>query len=249
MQLSVRDVARILQVPESSIRKWIASDKLPARRIAGQFRFNRSELFEWAAVRKLPITPEILLETESQRLGNGFSQALQSGGLLRGVQGSDKKAVLRSVVTQMTVPEGFDRDVLLNLFLTRESIGSTAVGDGIAIPHPRYPVVLPMDAPTITVCYLAQSIEFDAFDKRPVDTLFVIVAPTVRDHLKMLTHLASSLRDEKFRACVQSKAELDEIIRTAPVFEAASHRASGRPLQESEDSSANLADVAEGDIP
>ena len=53
----------------------------------------------------------------------------------------------------------------------REAMGSTGIGDGIAIPHARYPVVLHLDKPLVSLCFLEQPIDFGALDARPVQAL------------------------------------------------------------------------------
>ena len=70
--------------------------------------------------------------------------------------------------------------------MARESIGSTALGKGIAIPHPRRPIVLPVATSTISVFFLKTPIQFGAVDGQPVHTVFALVAPTVQSHLHLL---------------------------------------------------------------
>jgi PTS system nitrogen regulatory IIA component len=112
----------------------------------------------------------------------------------------------------MQLPEGFDRSVLCQLFLAREAAGSTAVGDGMAIPHPRHPVVLPVGRPTLTLCLLDRAVDVGAADRQPVQTLFVLVSPTIRAHLRMLARIACALRDESFRATLKRRGSPEEIL-------------------------------------
>ena len=79
--------------------------------------------------------------------------------------------------------------------LAREAIAPTAIGEGIAIPHVRNPVVLHVGRPSITLCFLEQPIEYDALDGKPVHTLFTIVSPTTRAHLHLMSKLSFVLRD------------------------------------------------------
>ncbi len=113
----------------------------------------------------------------------------------------------------MQLPAGFDRSVLCELFLARESAGSTAVGDGIAIPHPRHPVVLPVGRPMLTLCFLERPVDFGAADRQPVHTLFVLVSPTIRAHLRMLARIACALRDEPLRAVLKRRGPPAEVLR------------------------------------
>src|SRR5438128_1672472 len=140
MQLSVRQVAKALSVSEHVIYRWISENQLPAELVNDQYYFNRAELLEWATVRKIEIRPHFF-QAGSAAGQPSLEQALRAGGIHGQVQGSDKDAVLRAVVGRMPLPENLDRDFLLQVLLNREALGSTGIGEGLAIPHPRYPVV------------------------------------------------------------------------------------------------------------
>jgi PTS system nitrogen regulatory IIA component len=124
----------------------------------------------------------------------------------------DKESVLAAVVELMRLPDEVDRRFLLQVILARESLGSTGVGDGIAIPHVRNPIVMHIPKPTVTLCFLEHPIEFDAIDGKPVNTLFTIVSPTVRSHLHLLSRLAFALRSEEFRGILSRQGSRDEIL-------------------------------------
>lgn len=228
MQLTLRDIARLMQVPERTVSRWVQDDSLPARLVGGQYRFNPSELFEWAARQRLAVPEELLIEQgRAVCVADSLAAALSAGGVLYDMPGADRRSALSAVVEQLRLPDGFDRARLLDLFLSREAQGSTAVGDGIAIPHPRYPVVLPVAAVSATLCFLSQPIAFGAADGKPVDTLFVLVSPTVRSHLKVLSQLASALGSQDFRQVVRRKAQSDEIIGAAVHWQLAAAAANG----------------------
>ncbi|MFH1885468.1 MAG: helix-turn-helix domain-containing protein, partial [Pseudomonadota bacterium] len=79
MKLVDRDVAKLLGVSEKTVYRWIAQRKLPAHRINDQYRFNRTELLEWATANREPISVDILNEDDPgvlPVLGN----ALREGG-------------------------------------------------------------------------------------------------------------------------------------------------------------------------
>ncbi len=181
MQLAVRDAAGILNVSEKTIYRWIKEGKLPAYRIAEQYRFNRAELLEWATARRINVSPEIFQEPEaaSGRLPT-LAEAVQAGGIYYRIGGTDKESVLQSVVDVMRLPESVDRQFLLQVLLARESLGSTGIGDGIAIPHVRNPIVLHIPTPMITLCFLDNAIDFGALDRQPVSVLFTMISPTIR---------------------------------------------------------------------
>jgi PTS system nitrogen regulatory IIA component len=98
------------------------------------------------------------------------------------------------------------------VLLAREALGSTGVGDGIAIPHVRNPIVLHVPRATVTLCFLENPVDFNALDGRPVTTLFTVVSPTVKAHLHLLSRLAFCLRTPAVRAAVGGQVRREEIL-------------------------------------
>jgi PTS system nitrogen regulatory IIA component len=98
-------------------------------------------------------------------------------------------------------------------------LGSTGIGDGIAIPHVRNPVVLSTDEPLLSLCFIEPPIDFNAFDGKPIYALFLLVSPTIHVHLQMLAKLAHLLRLPEFRKCIDARSTDHEIIATATRLE------------------------------
>ena len=216
MQIDVIEAARLLKVSEKAVMKWIKKGDLPAYKVNDQFRFNKSELFEWAVSRKIEMSPDLLRAHDdgSAELPR-FSDALGAGGIHYGVAGADKAGVLESVVGRLCLPPGMDRSFLLSVLLARESLRSTGIGDGIAIPHVRNPIVLGIPRPLISLCFLEDSIEFDSPDGKPVHTLFTLVSPTVRTHLHLLSRLTFALRKPEFFSLISGRADARSILSAA----------------------------------
>ncbi len=213
MTLTVRDAAKLLNVSDRTIYRWIDQGTLPVYRIGDQFRFNRTELLEWATSRRLNVSAEIFAEPEgSQAEPSGLSDALKAGGIFYRIDGTDKASALRSVVDVLRLPDDVDREFMYQVLLARESLGSTGMGEGIAIPHVRNPVVLHVPQPSVTLCFLEQPIEFGALDGQPVHTLFTLISPTVRSHLRMLSLLSFALRDTAFKQVLRAQASRDVIL-------------------------------------
>lgn len=212
MNLTVRDVARMLNASERTVYRWIDQGALPAYRVNGQYRFNRAELLEWATARRVKVSPELLHEPQDRGSPLTLAEALRHGGIHYRIAGSDKPAVLRAVVDQLRLPEEVDRDWLYEMLLARESLGSTAVGDGIAIPHVRYPIVLHDSRIMVALCFLETPIDFGALDGKPVHVLFSLISPSVRAHLQMLSRLGFVLHDERVMEALARVAGRDELL-------------------------------------
>ncbi len=216
MQLTVRDVSTLLKVSEKTVYRWVSQGILPAYRVSDQYRFNRAELLEWATSRKMNVSAELFDEPESSATPiPGLLEALQAGGIFYRIGGTDKESALRGVVEHMRLPEEVDRDFLLRVLLAREALQSTAIGDGIAIPHVRNPIVLHVTRPMVSLCFLERPVDFGALDGKPVFALFSLISPTVRAHLRLLSRLAFALNDSRFKDAVLRRASREEILAEA----------------------------------
>ncbi|MCX6993084.1 MAG: PTS sugar transporter subunit IIA [Kiritimatiellaeota bacterium] len=213
MQWSIRDVAERLNVSERTVLRWVKHDGLPASRIGSQFRFNRAELLEWATAHKLKVPPALFYgENEERERMPSFSDALSIGGIFHEVGGTDKPSVLRAIVNLLRLPDGVDRELLYRMLMAREALASTAVGDGIAIPHPRNPIVLRVTQPLVTLCLLAKPVDFGALDGQPVYALFTLVSSAPRIHLHLLARLSYVLRQSSFKTLISGRGSAADIL-------------------------------------
>ncbi len=218
MKLMVRDAATLLNVSEKTIYRWIAQGRMPVHKISGQYRFNRNELLEWATTHRVPLSADILKEEHPEDLP-GLAEALRAGGVFYRVSGNDKGSVLSEIVSMLALPDEVDRAFLLEVLLARESLGSTGVGNGVAIPHVRNPIVLHIPKPMIALFFLEKPVEFAAIDGKPVHTLFTIVSPTIRGHLHLLARLSFALQQTEFKSIIERQLLRDEILNQAEAID------------------------------
>ncbi len=213
MKLTVRDVSEMLDVSEKTVYRWLSDGKLPAYRMSGQYRFSRAEVLEWATANKLNISVGALQEAENpnQPLPT-LPEALQAGGIFYRIGGTDVESVLRSVVEVVRLPDEVDREFLLQALLAREQLASTGIGDGIAVPHVRNPIVLHVDKPLVSLCFLERPIDFGALDGQPVQALFTLISPSARAHLHLLSRLSFALRDAEVKALVLRQSVREELF-------------------------------------
>ncbi len=213
MQLTLRDVVGILNVPESTIFRWIAEKQLPMRQINGQYRFNAVQVFEWATFHHVDVVPKAFAQfMDEEHESVRFDTALAAGGIHPGIRGNDAATIVRQMVAVLPLPESFDRENLAQLILARNGLRATAIGEGIALPHPRLPIVIPGRPAAVSLCFLESPLPLDTGDRKPIDTLFLLQCPTVRAHLKLLARLAFASRDVKFRELIRRRAPAAEIL-------------------------------------
>lgn len=217
MKLTLSEAAKLLDTTDAAIYRWIKHGEIPCHQVNETYRFHRAELLEWATARGMPISAEAFPASRRsvEVPGSGLLAALRRGGVHHDVEGVDRETVLRAIVQRMALAEETDRDLLYDVLMAREALGSTGVGEGIAIPHVRSPVVLPANQPAISLCYLAHPIDFHAIDERPVHTFFSLVTLTIRSHLFLLSRLSLALQDRVFKQAVLDKATADVILTEA----------------------------------
>jgi PTS system nitrogen regulatory IIA component len=184
--------------------------------VAGQYRFNRAELLEWATTNKITISLQLFdrVESDDEPIPT-LAAALEAGGIFYRLQDTSKDRALRALLELLPLPDEIDRELLLRLFLAREASASTGIGDGIALPHVRNPMVLHVSHPMVTLCFLERPVDFGALDGKPVHVLFSLICPTMRSHLQMLARLSHALHDGKFKEVVMRQGQPEAILEEA----------------------------------
>ena len=213
MLLESSEAAQALNVDEKTILRWIKKGKLPAELVDGCYRTSPADLLEWATEQGIKVNPALYErhDADSRPLPT-LSQALEAGGIHCGVAGTNKETVLRTVVTQLSLPPGVDPDFILQVLLDREAMGTTAVGDGIAIPHVRNPILVQLPDPKVSLSYLLQPLDFGALDGKPVRILFSIITSDIRIHLHLLSQLAFCLNDPRLRQILARQCDPEKIF-------------------------------------
>lgn len=213
MNLSVKDAARILSVTEKTIYRWIKQELVPAYRVNGQHRFNQSELLEWATSRRMGISPEAFAEPEETATPlPSLTDSLEAGGIIYRLDGNSRNEVLDRLVNNLRLSDGVDKNYLLKVLIAREELASTSVGEGIAIPHPRNPVLLHTTQPTVTLAFLENPVDFKSLDGLPTNVLFCVISPTLRAHLHLLSMLGYALKDYRFREVIEQAESREKIF-------------------------------------
>jgi PTS system nitrogen regulatory IIA component len=114
--------------------------------------------------------------------------------ILPALKVNSKKQVLHELAARAAVLSGQSERAIFDVLLQREKLGSTAVGNGIAIPHGKMPGLTRLFG---LFARLDRPIDFESLDNQPVDLVFLLLAPegAGADHLKALARIARLLRD------------------------------------------------------
>ena len=212
MLISVKDAAELLNVSTKTIYRWIAASEIPFIRAGSQYRFSRADLLAWATQYGRMPRPESIHEPDiSESNLPSLEEALKDGGIFYRIGGALPEEVIEEVVSVMNVPAGVDREYLYKALSAREKLASTGVGEGVAIPHMRHP--LPnADRASLTLAFLSQPVDWNAIDSIPINVVFVLVCPTMRSHLHLLSHLSFVLRDKRWRNLLKKQSARSELL-------------------------------------
>lgn len=130
---------------------------------------------------------------------NLISPLLKADNVLADLDVSSKKRLFEQAAQVIQASHGVDAQEVFESLFSREKLGSTALGYGIAIPHGR---IKHLGETACAFARLKAPIDFDAPDGQPVDLVFVLLAPAAATdvHLQILGELAAMFSDESFRA-------------------------------------------------
>jgi PTS system nitrogen regulatory IIA component len=208
MKLSIQQIAAALTLPTSKVERWIRQGRIPLTRTGNSCTFDREALTRWAAQHNLRFCPE---GEPGPACGlapaANLLNAIQQGGIHYAVAGASVAEVLQAAVACIACVPVESRATLVAKLLERETLSSTGLGRGIAVPHPREPEVPFVQTPCVAACFLAAPVDFEALDGKPVRTLFVLLSPDVRAHLQILSRLSFCLRNAAFSALLDSRPE------------------------------------------
>ncbi len=123
-----------------------------------------------------------------------ISDLLSPADIMLDVRAKDKSRLLRELSTRAAAEVGLDADQVSEEIAKREELGSTGVGNGVALPHAR---LRGLKAPFGLLARLRQAIDFAAIDDQPVDIVFLLLLPKSADgaQLNALACVARVLRD------------------------------------------------------
>jgi len=144
-----------------------------------------------------------------------LSEILDANNIIPDLKAKDKKKALEELAeTIVNTRPSLDKDSLVKVLLERERLGSTGIGDGVAIPHGKFHGI---SEPVISFGRSLKGLDFDAMDGQPVFLFFLLVAPenSASVHLKALARIAKLLKNSSFRKTlmeIQSRQELYETI-------------------------------------
>ncbi len=220
MKLTLTEIAERLQLNSDTLERWIRQGRIPVKRKGDMGVFTEAELIRWAESQRLSFR---LVQDENLQdrkpLTPVLTTAMRQGGVHLGIPGSTKVEVLKAMVGRIPGATGLEADMLFGLLMDREQLTSTAVGKGVAIPHPRNPLKDVLATPAILTCFPETPVDFDAIDNVPVFVLFLLLSPSIELHLGLLSRLSFCLRDDEFVEFLKARPSPDSFFENIEALE------------------------------
>jgi PTS system nitrogen regulatory IIA component len=134
--------------------------------------------------------------------------------ILTDLQATSKEEAIREIVRSLCqagcISEA-EMDGVARAVLNREELGSTGIGQGVAVPHTRHPSVNHLVG---TVALSRRGVDFTALDGDPVDILFLLISPPNQpgDHLRALENISRHLKDERFVSFLRQAKTREQVV-------------------------------------
>lgn len=210
MELVIKDISHLLMMPESKVQSLVKRKELPFQVIHDKVVFNKQQIIEWALERNLAINvsghkklSEFHVETVSNLLDKeSFHYKCEL----------NEKTYIKQMISKIHLDKSVDKDIIIQLLESRESLMSTAIGNGISLPHPRVPLIIGRNKPLINIFFPIKPLSLNSIDGKPVHTLILLISQTIKQHLGLIAHLSFLLSNQTFRFALENRLGFKEIL-------------------------------------
>ena len=211
MDLKMKDIIDLFDVPEKTILQWINDKKMPSYKIKNQYYFNKAEVNEWILRNNIAVSEKILDLALTNRPVS-LIDLIKKGDVHYGIKGTTVREVIDDVVNTIPIPKSTDKDTVRASLLQREEMMTTAVGKGIALPHPRNPIISDIDEESVSICFLKNPIDYGALDGEPVRVLFIIISSNAKRHLEILSKISFLCKQDDFLKTLKDKPQKEVFL-------------------------------------
>jgi len=215
MKLTISEVADSLELPLSTVKRWVRQGRIPIQKSGNRYVFERFVLEKWAKTHNLLFSPpkiEKKQEQEKVKPEENLVTAMKGGRVFYNIKGNTVEEILGAAVKVIDGISDEEAQELYQKLIQREQLSSTGIGKGIAIPHPRTPMSNKMEKSIIITCFLEHPVNFKAVDNKPVFVIFILLSRNSKSHLHLLSRLSFCMRDDNFISFMKSLPDPDTFL-------------------------------------
>ena len=141
-----------------------------------------------------------------------ITDLLLKGGVYANIPAKTAQEAYRFISQTINLPSDITADAFYAALCEREKVLTTAVGNGVALPHSQKPILQNPEEECVAVCYLQNPIDMGAADGRLVHVMFVLLTSSLNSHLQAISQLARYLQKAEFRRALEQRASISELI-------------------------------------
>ena len=207
--LTIPEAVKLLRVPETTLQRWIRLGEVPCQVRNGQVRFQQNTLLAWAKKKHLFVGKSSA--TAQKRDQANLLAALERGGVHPGLAAESRGALFKDLEVRLNVH--LNTDAPLAAWLEeREQLASTAIGQGVAVPHPQSSGMLGLSDSAVAIGFPDAPVEFEAADGQPVVVVFVLLSVDATHHLHLLAQLTRLLRNPELMGLLHAQPLPDALL-------------------------------------
>jgi PTS system nitrogen regulatory IIA component len=149
-----------------------------------------------------------------------LAELIERGGVYYNIPGTNPVEVLNEATKAMNLPKSLERESLLTAILEREALMPTALGHGVAIPHPRNSMLSDSSQQRVAVFFLKSPVAYNALDRKPVSVLFLILSSDAKSHLATLAAVSHLCQHPDFLDFLAKRPSKEELVARIAAAEA-----------------------------
>ncbi len=209
MDFTTKDVSVLLTRPEKEIQKLITANEIPFQKINDQFFFNKQQIVEWALIRNIPLNISNHKNMTEYKI-KALNTILDQDSFYYECA-LNESSYLEQMLKLIPLDANVDKGIIVRLLKNREALMSTAIGNGISLPHPRIPLMVGRN-PLIKFFFPQHPLDLKSIDGKPVHTIVLLISQTIKQHLSLIAHLSFLLSKETFRFALERRLSCQELL-------------------------------------
>lgn len=202
---------------EKEVQKLVKAKEIPHQVIQDRVVFHKDKIIEWALGRNIPLNISGSTHFEEYQI-QSLVPLLSEQSVFYNCELTEEQYIEQ--ITQLALfDSAVDREVVVQLLKSREQLMSTAIGNGISLPHPRIPLIIGRSKPLVHFFFPKKPLNLNSLDGKPVHTLILIVSQTIKQHLSLLAHISFLLSKKEVRQALENRQPYLQLISLIESFE------------------------------
>jgi PTS system nitrogen regulatory IIA component len=207
--LTLPEAVKLLRVPATTLQRWIRLGEVPCQMRNGEARFQKNTLLAWAKKKHLFVGKTSGITQQRQQAN--LLAALERGGVHAKLSAENRGVLFQDLETRLNVHLHTNAP-LATLLEEREQLASTAIGQGLAVPHPQTPGMLELSDSVVAIGLPKIPVEFEAADGEPIIAVFVLLSVDATHHLQLLAQLTRLLRNPELMGFLHTQPLPDALL-------------------------------------